>query len=199
MMENFPVLAGQSRIRSVVKAAVSLLVVGLAAFVSREGPALAILVIFLGVTGPTLRLVTMKMDGIYDRILVSPVSKVRFFLAFTGLWSIAVFLPLVPAVAIVASISGPAMIVPAVLGTILAVALGTLAGSMARGLSEAHLAAILLSVLMAILSFVKTPAAYFLPFASLSSGSADVLAFAASLLLTVTVVLLSAGIVSRSG
>lgn len=133
------------------------------------------------------------------RILVSPVSKFRFFLTFTGLWSIAVFLPLVPAVVVVAIISGPAMMVPAVLGTVLAVALGTLAGLMARGLSEAHLAAILLSALIAVLSFVKTPAASFLPFVSLTSGSADAPAFAASLILTVGVVFLSAGIVSRSG
>ncbi|MEN6609462.1 MAG: hypothetical protein ABFC24_01345 [Methanoregulaceae archaeon] len=198
MMRYFQALAGQSPVRVTAKAAVSLIFVGLAAFVSHGGPALAILIIFMGVTGPTLRLVTMKMDGIYDRIIVSPVPKFRFFLGFTGLWSIAVLLPLLPTIVLVAVLSGPVTIVPVVMGTILAASLGTLAGSVSRGLSEAHLAALALSALLIVLSIVKTPVAIFLPYTALSAGSADPIALAASAILTVIAVVLPAGVVSRT-
>jgi hypothetical protein len=168
LMTDYRALAGQSPVRVAAKAAVSLIVVGLAAFFSREGSALAIIIIFTGVTGPAIRLITMKMDGTYDRIVVSPVTKPRFFLAFAGLWVIAVLLPLVPAIAVVAVLDGPVTIISVILGTVLAAALGTLAGFVARGLSDAHLAALIIAGLLIPLAIIRTPVAGFLPFAALS-------------------------------
>jgi hypothetical protein len=198
MMTDFGALAGQTPLRIVAKAAISLLVIVLAALVSREGSALAIIIIFTGVTGPAIRLVTMKMDGTYDRIIVSPVSKARFFLRFAGLWAIAVVLPLVPAIAVVAIRDGPVTLIPVILGTILATMLGTLAGCVSRGLSDAHLAALLVSGLFIVMSIIRTPAAGFIPYAALSFPPPGPAALPAVIILPVVAVVLLAFAVSRS-
>jgi len=198
MALEFKALAGQSAPWLIVKAVVSLLVVALAALVSREGLALAIIIVFMGVTGPAIRLVTMKMSGIYDRLIVSPVSKPRFFLAFSGLWGVAVLLPLLPAIAVVAILTGPAAIVPVITGTALAVTLGTLAGFLSRGLSDAHLAALLVAGLLIAVFLVKSPVAGFFPYASLSAGTYDSVALVTSCILPVAAAAVLALTVSRS-
>jgi hypothetical protein len=198
MMTDFRVLAGQTPLRIIAKAAISLIVVGLAAFFSREGSALAIIIIFTGVTGPAIRLITMKMDGTCDRIIVSPVAKPRFFLTFAGLWIIAVLIPLVPAIAVVTILEGPVTIIPVILGTALATVLGTLAGFVSRGLSDAHLAALVLSGLFIVLTVIRTPAAGFIPYTALSSLSPDPVSLAAIAILPVVAIAILALTVSRS-
>jgi hypothetical protein len=190
-------LAGQTPARIIAKAALSLLVVGLAAMISREGPALAVIIIFTGVTGPAIRLVAMKMDGVYDRIIVSPVSKPRIFCEFAGLWAVAVLVPLVPAIVIVVIRSGPVAIIPIISGTVLAVTLGTLAGFVSRGLSEAHLAAILTSVPFIILSFIRTPAAPFIPYTLITSLFFGPVSFFALVILPLTTLVVLTFVASR--
>ena len=197
-MMNFRALAGQTPLRVCGKAALSLLVVGLAAVVAREGLALAVVIIFTGVTGPTIRLVTMKMDGTFDRIIVSPVAKPRFFPGFAGYWVIAVLLPLVPAIAVVTILNGPVTIIPVFLGTVLAVTLGTLAGFVSRGLSEAHLAALLMSGLLIPLSLIRNPVTVFLPYTAFSASSSDPAALLPFLLLPAVALGVLALAVSRS-
>ena len=165
----FKALAGQSASRVAAKAVLSVIFVAIAAYFSRGDVALAIIIIFTGVTGPAIRLVTMKMNGTYDRIVVSPGLKSTFFLRFAGVWFIAVILPLVPSIAVVAVIYGSAVIVQAVSGTILAVSLGSIAGIAARGLSEAHLTALFAATVLIFLSFIKTPMTFFMPYTAFSS------------------------------
>ncbi|HTY52087.1 MAG TPA: hypothetical protein VMB35_02715 [Methanomicrobiales archaeon] len=195
---KFNALAGQSAIWITAKAAVSLSVVGLAGLVSRGGLALAVIIVFMGVTGPTIRLVTMKMGGIYDRILVSPASKPGFFLEFAGYWAVAVLLPLVPAIVAVAILAGPAMIIPVLAGTVLAVTSGTMAGFMSRGLSDAHLAALLVAGLLIALSLVRTPVAGLLPYSVLAAATPPPAALAISAILPVASIALLCVAVSRS-
>ncbi len=198
MMLMFRALAGQSPLRMLAKAVISLLFVGLATLVSREGLALVMILIFTGVTGPTIRLVTLKMEGIYDRIIVSPVSKVRFFYGFAGFWAIAVLLPLVPAIALVAALHGPLTIIPVITGTVLAVTLGTLAGVVARGLSDAHLAALLVSALLIGLSLVKGPIADFIPYTALSLSSFEPVGMFTAIIIPVVAIVILTLVVSRS-
>ncbi|MDD4460214.1 MAG: hypothetical protein PHQ24_10500 [Proteiniphilum sp.] len=198
MIMNFRALAGQTPLRIIAKATVSLLFVGLAAVVSREDLALAIMIIFMGVTGPTIRLVTMKMDGVYNRIIVSPASKYRFFFGFAGHWIIAVLLPLIPAIAVVMILKSPVTIVFIILGTVLAVALGTLAGVMSRGLSEAHLAALLTSGLLISLSLIRTPVAGFISYTAFSASSFEPAALITAVILPAVAIVVLALVVSRS-
>lgn len=198
MMLTFRALAGQTPLRMLAKAVVSLIFICLATVASREGLALVMIIIFMGVTGPTIRLVAMKMDGIYDRIIVSPVSKVRFFYVFAGCWVIAVLLPLVPAIAFVAVLNGPLTIIPVITGTVLAVTLGTLGGIVARGLSDAHLAALLVSALLIGLSFLKAPLAIIIPYTALSSSSFEPTGLFAAIILPVVAIILLTLVVSRS-
>jgi len=188
---QYRALAGHSAVRTLAKAAVALVFVMAAAVVSRQGQALAILIIFMGTTGPAIRLVTMKIDGTYERIITSPVEKARFFLLFAVLWTAAVLLPLLPAAGVVAALSGPAAIVPAVLGTVLAVTLGSLAGCAARGLSDAHLLALAAAGLLMALSLLRNPVAAFLPYAALSSPPGPAALALTAVLPAVTVIVLA--------
>jgi hypothetical protein len=198
MALKFKALAGQSIPWLIIKAGVSLLAVALAALVSREGLALAIIIVFMGVTGPAIRLVTIKMSGIYDRLIVSPVPKPRFFLEFCVLWGIAVLLPLVPAIAVVMALTGPAAMIPVITGTALAVTLGTMAGFLSRGLSDAHLAALLVAGLLIALTLVKTPVAGLIPYVSLLAGTYDPVGLVSGLVLPVATAAFLVLVVSRS-
>ena len=195
---DYRALAGQTTLRIIAKAAISLLVVGLAALVSREGSALAIIIIFTGVTGPAIRLVTMKIDGTYIRVIVSPVSKARFFLGFAGLWTVAVLLPLVPSIAVVAIRDGPVTLLSVILGTILATILGTLAGLVSRGLSDTHLAALGIAGLLIVLSLIRTPVSAFLLYASLTYPSVNPAALITPVILPAIAIAVLAVAASRS-
>jgi len=197
MMIDFRALAGQTPIRVIAKAGISLLLVALAVLFSREGSTLAIIIIFTGVTGPTIRLVTMKLDGTFARIMVSPVSKSSFFLTFAALWTVAVILPLFPAIAVAAILQGPLIIIPVIMGTVFAATLGTIAGFVAHGLSDAHLAALLISGLLIPLSLFRTPAAMFIPYTFLSFPFSDPASLVAIALLPVVALALLALVVSR--
>lgn len=171
MMTEYNALAGQAFTRIIAKAALSFLLVVIAAFLAREGIALAMIIIFSGITSPTIRLATMKIAGTYDRIIVSPVSKPAFFLKVAGYFAIAAFIPLVPSIILVMVLANPVIIIPAVTGILLAAALGTVAGIVARGLSEAHLTALLASGLLIVLTAIRTPLTAVNPYYALSSPS----------------------------
>jgi hypothetical protein len=198
LMVVFRALAGQTPLRIIAKAGISLLVVLLAILFSRGGSALAIIIIFTGVTGPTIRLVTMKLDGTFDRIIVSPVSKPWLFLTFAALWVIAVIIPLLPAITVVALFQGPVSIIPVVTGTILAVTLGTIAGFLAHALSDAHLAALFLAGLLIPLSLFRTPAAVLLPFTALSYPPAEPAGLLLSAILPLAGIVILVVVTSRS-
>jgi hypothetical protein len=195
---DFRALAGQTTARLLVKVVLLTLIVAAAAFFSRGGIVLGLLIIFTGVTGPAIRLVTMKIDGTFDRIIVSPAVKPVFFLRFAGLWAIAVILPLIPAVILIAILQGPVIIMPFLLGTILAVTLGTFAGFEARGLSDAHLAALFMAGVLIPLSIIRTPASVFLPYTSLASALVDPAGLITSALLPAAGLVILAYATSRS-
>lgn len=195
---DFRALAGQTTLRVLAKVVLLTLIVAAAAFFSHGGSVLALLIIFTGVTGPAIRLVSMKIDGTFDRIIVSPAAKPVFFLRFAGLWAIAVILPLIPAVILIAILQGPVIIIPVLLGTILAVTLGTLAGFGARGLSDAHLTALLMAGALISLSIIRTPVAVFLPYTFLASVPAEPAGLVVSALLPAAGIIILAYATSRS-
>lgn len=189
-------VAGQAPSRFLLKVFLSLVIVAGSALAGREGTALALLVIFSGVTGPALRISSLRMSGVFDRILVSPVSRPAAALYFTGVWGLAVGAALVPATIVVASRSGPALIMPLVAGILLAVAAGTFAGLVSDSLAGAHLSAILASGILVVATVVPGPHASVLPFGSLiQAGSAT--GVPAQLALLAGVLLLLAAVSTR--
>ena len=153
----FRAVAAQTPGRFMLKVLSAVFLVGIAAVIHREGLVLSLLVIFSGVTGPALRVMTLKMSGMFDRIRVSPVSKPSAVLVFTGIWSVTVSSSLVPAMVIVLFLQGPALLVPLVTGTVLAVTIGTLAGLGAKSLGDAHLYAILAAAPLIIGTLIRAP------------------------------------------
>lgn len=189
-------VAGQAPSRFLLKSFLSLVIVAGSALAGREGAALALLVIFSGVTGPALRISSLRLSGVFDRILVSPVSRPTAALYFTGIWGLAVGIALVPAAVVAVSRSGPALIIPLVTGILLAVAAGTFAGLVSDSLAGAHFSAILVSGMLIVAAVVPGPLSPVLPFGSLvQTGSA--VAVPAQLGLIAGVLLLLAAISTR--
>jgi hypothetical protein len=161
--------AAQSRGRFALKILLSAGFVAVSALVHREGFALALLVIFSGITGPAIRIVTLRTSGLYDRLKASPASKPAMVLGYTGIWSAAVFAALVPAAAIAMALLGPGIILPMGTGTVLAVTIGTLCGLGAKTLGDAHLLAILATVPLIIATIVPGPQTLVLPYSSIAA------------------------------
>ncbi len=164
----FRAVAAQTPWRFVMKVVVSMFLVAIAVVIHKEGLALALLVIFSGVTGPAIRIVTLRMSGMLDRIMVSPAYRPFLVLTYTGIWSIAVFAALVPASLIVLYLQGSALLLPLITGTVLAVSVGTLAGLAAKTLGDAHLYAILAAAPLVVSSLVPGPQSLVLPYSTIS-------------------------------
>jgi hypothetical protein len=172
-MISIPVraVAAQTPWRFILKSLVSLFLVAAAAVIHKEGPALALLVIFSGVTSPAIRVMTLKMNGIFDRIRVSPVSRPSVVLVYTGIWSVAAFAALIPAIIVVLYLLDPILLVPLLIGTVLAVTIGTLAGLAAKTLGDAHLYAILAAGLLIIGTLAAGPLSLLFPYSSVSMNT----------------------------
>jgi len=164
----FRAVAAQSSGRFILKSLVSLIFVAIFTVIQKGGLALAMLVIFSGVTGPAIRIVTLRTSGILDRIITTPAHKPSMFLIFTGVWSAAVFAALVPALVILLFQAGPVIMVPVISGTVLAVSIGTLTGIAAKTLGDAHLYAILAAVPLIIGTLLPGPQSLALPYSSMS-------------------------------
>ena len=193
----FRAVAAQTPWRFMFKALTAVVLVGIAAGIHKEGLVLSLLVIFSGITGPALRVMTLKMSGIFDRIRVSPVSRPSAVLVFTGIWSITVFAALVPAMAIALYLQGPALLVPLVTGTVLAVTIGTLAGLEAGSLGDAHLYAILASAPLIIGTLIPGPQFLLLPYPSMSMNAISLVPTVTQIGFLILMVLILTGIVSR--
>lgn len=167
--------AAQTPGRFALKTVILTVLVAGAALVQKEGLALALLLIFSGVTGPAIRIMTLRTSGIFDRIMVSPVNKPAVFLLYTGIWSTAVLSALVPAVAISLYLLGPALLVPIITGSILAASIGTLSGLAATTLGDAHLYAILATAPLVAGTLIPGPWSLVLPFSSLSMNTTSLL------------------------
>lgn len=167
--------AAQTPGRFALKTVILTVLVAGAALVQKEGLVLALLLIFSGVTGPAIRIMTLRTSGIFDRIMVSPVNKPAVFLLYTGIWSTAVLSALVPAVAISLYLLGPALLVPIITGSILAASIGTLSGLAATTLGDAHLYAILATAPLVAGTLIPGPWSLVLPFSSLSMNTTSLL------------------------
>ncbi len=193
----FRAVAVQTPWRLMFKALAAVVLVGVAAGIHREGLVLSLIVIFSGVTGPALRVMTLKMSGRFDRIRVSPVSRPSAVLVFTCIWSATVFAALVPAIVIALYLQGPALLIPIATGTVLAVTIGTIAGLGAGSLGDAHLYAILAAALLVIGTLIPGPQALLLPYPSLSMNAISLAPMVSQIGFLILMVLILAGLVSR--
>jgi hypothetical protein len=167
--------AAQTPGRFVIKAVLSAGFVAVSALVHREGFALALLVIFSGVTGPAIRIVSLRTGGILDRLVASPASKPLLVLGYTGIWSAAVFAALVPAVTIGVVLQDYGILVPVSTGTVLAAGIGTLCGLAAKTLGDAHLLAVLAAIPLIISAVAPGSWSLLLPYPSIAAGPVTLL------------------------
>jgi hypothetical protein len=189
--------AAQARGRFALKILLSAGFVAVSALVHREGFALALLVIFSGITGPAIRIMTIRTSGLYDRLIASPASKPALVLGYTGIWSAAVFAALVPAVAIALVLLGPGIILPVGTGTVLAVTIGTLCGLAAKTLGDAHLIAILATVPLIIATILPGPQSLVLPYSSIAAVPVAPLAYLLQAGFLLLVLMILGGLATR--
>ncbi len=193
----FRAVAAQTPWRFMLKALSAVFLVGIAAVIHKEGLALSLLVIFSGITGPAIRVMTLKMSGMLDSIRVSPVSRPSAVLVFTGIWSVTVSAALVPAMVIALYLQGPALLVPLITGTVLAVTIGTLAGLMAGSLGDAHLFSILAAAPLIIGTLIPGPQSLVLPYPSMSMNAISLVSMVTQIGFLILLLLILAGVAER--
>lgn len=123
---------------------------------------LIMLIMFATLTGSGINVVKLKISGIYNRIIVSPISKPIFFLKFVAVYTLLYFMQFLPATMLVAA-EKPILIVFIFLSVAMLTALGTLLGIYSRSLGSMHFNATLLILPLIALSMAKTKLSYILP------------------------------------
>jgi len=189
--------SGQTPPRFLAKTVLATGIVAAAAFMQRGGFALAILLVVAGITGPAVRVMNLRTNGMVDRLRSCPASKPGLVLGYAGLWSVVTLAALAPAIAIAGLSSGPAVIAPAVTGSVLAAGVGTLCGLAARTLGDVHLLAIAASVPLVAGAVLPGPWSLFLPYASVAAGTLTPLALASQIGLAACCLALLGGLASR--
>jgi len=189
--------SGQTPTRFLAKTVLSTALVAGAVLVHREGFALSFLLVFSGITGPAVRLMSLRASGMLDRLLSSPAPKPGLVLGYTGFWSISTLAALAPAIAIAGVSAGPPVLVSAVAGSVLASGIGTLCGLLARSLGDAHLLAVSASLPLIAGMVLPGPWSFFLPYAAIATGTFTAPALASQAGLAAGSLILLGGLVSR--
>ncbi len=123
---------------------------------------LIMLIMFATLTGSGINVVKLKISGIYNRIIVSPISKPIFFLKFVAVYTLIYFMQFLPATMLVAA-EKPILVVFVFLSVAMLTAFGTLLGIYSRSLGSMHFNATLLILPLIALSMAKTKLSYILP------------------------------------
>ncbi len=189
--------AGQTAGRYFLKMLFSTGFVAVSALVNREGPALALLVIFSGITGPAIRIMSFRTNGIYDRLIATPAPKPLLVLGYIGIWSAAVFFALLPAIGISMVLLGPVILLPACLGLVLAACIGTICGLAAKTLGDAHFFAVLAAVPLMIGAVLPGPQSLILPYSSIAAASVTLPSFVSQAGILVLVLIILGGAATR--
>lgn len=171
----------KSRKSVVLKVTLPFAVVLGSSIMGYQAVALAMMIIFSVMTGSAMNIVKLKVSGIYDRLVIAPISKRKMFLKFLGVYTLLYCIQFSPAIAVVAVSNGAAVIFSVLsIGTV-AVA-GTLVGMYSQSLGEVHLNSTLCIFPLLFLAVTNYKIAYAFPFIYVRLSTFDAGSFLFSLI-----------------
>ncbi len=132
--------------------------------------ALVMVLIFTVITGAGLKIVQLKNEGVYDRLIAAPISKQRLFLELT-LASIGLYvLQFLPTLLLGVYYDHFEMLMFSFLSIVLVVVIGTLVGIHARSLGQIHLNSLMTVLPLAAVAIVPVFLSYLFPFIYVSKS-----------------------------
>jgi len=132
---------------------------------------LAMVLIFTIVTGAGLKIVQLKTEGVYDRLIASPLSKPRLFVEMSSVSIGLYILQLSPTLVLGMYYNGIAVLVFSVLAIVTVVLIGTLVGIHARSFGQIHLNSLITVIPLVALAMIPVSISYLFPFIYISQSA----------------------------
>jgi len=126
--------------------------------------ALVMVLIFTIITGAGLKIVQLKNEGLYSRLMTAPISKRRLFVEVTTSSIGLYFLQFLPTILLGVYYNQLEMFVFLLLSIVLVVVIGTLVGVHSRSFGQIHLNSLLTVLPLAGLGMIPVSVSYFFPF-----------------------------------
>ncbi len=128
---------------------------------------LVMLLIFTTITGSGLKIVKLKMSKMYDRLLISPLTKNRLFLEIAFITSVIYFVQFLPSLIVAALFEHIFIVIYSFMAILIIVFLGVLTGMHAKSLGEIHLYSIVFLIPLIALVMIPNDISYIVPFAAI--------------------------------
>lgn len=128
---------------------------------------LVMLLIFTTITGSGLKIVKLKMSKMYDRLLISPLTKNRLFLEIAFITSVIYFVQFLPSLIVAALFEHIFIVIYSFMAILIIVFLGVLTGMHAKSLGEIHLYSIVFLIPLIALVMIPNDITYIVPFAAI--------------------------------
>lgn len=141
----------------------SLIVTG-AGMAGYAGAGLAMILIFAGIISAGMGVMRLKITGVYDRLIASPAEKPALFLEITGAELTLLSAQYLPAAAVAAWLTGPEILLPAVLSLLSVGIIGVSLGIMSRGVGDLHLLGTLAVIPLLLATYAPFPVTRIMPF-----------------------------------
>ena len=126
--------------------------------------ALVMILIFTVITGSGLKIVQMKSNGLYHRLLTSPVDKKRMFLELTFIYSGLYTVQFLPTFAVGVYYDGFGILVFSFLSLLLVILLGTLVGLHTKSFAQIHFNSLVVVLPLAAVAMMDMKLSYLFPF-----------------------------------
>jgi hypothetical protein len=126
--------------------------------------ALVMVLIFTVITGAGLKIVQLKNEGVYNRLIAAPISKRRLFLELTSVSIGLYFLQFLPTLLLGVYYNHMEMLMFSFLSIVLVVLIGTLVGIHAKSFGQIHLNSLITVLPLAAVAIVPVFLSYFFPF-----------------------------------
>jgi hypothetical protein len=143
---------------------------------------LVLILIFTIMTGTGLKIAKLKSNGLYNRLIIAPVTKKRLFFEFSITSSALFFLQFLPVLILAAFLDKFEVLLFSFFSILLIVVIGTIIGIHSRSLGDVHFNSFISVIPLIGLSMVNLQISYFFPFIYIIHSSYSLEAAGISLL-----------------
>jgi hypothetical protein len=126
--------------------------------------ALVMVLIFTVITGAGLKIVQLKNEGLYSRLIAAPISKRQLFMELTSVSIGLYFLQFFPTMLLGVYYNNSETIIFLFLSIILVVFIGTLVGIHSKSFGQIHLNSLITVLPLAAVAMIPVSLSYWFPF-----------------------------------
>ena len=152
--------------------------------------ALIMVMIFTINIGAGLKIVQLKTNGLYDRIIASPASNQRLFFEMICLFIIFYFIQFLPTFLLALYYTGIASFLFSLFSLIIIVLIGSLVGIHTKTFGQMHLQSIITVLPLAALTIIPFSLSYYFPFIYVSNSLYSLMGISSSLIVIIALYLI---------